>query len=530
MNLRSIPFCCLLCLTHVLFAQDYIESFELFTTPNGLEPLQCWYGVGQSPDGMIYVVGCDHKTNSALYQFNPESKILKLCGDAVSAASAANNLHPGETFEKFHCRPEYLEGKVYVASADYSNFDDGYLEKRGFHWFAYDVIADTFLDVSAVEASGVAAQHTQAVQILADTARKTIYAMGLPTAHIYELDVTTGLTKDHGRPPFGFPDEYPAMTTYPWIGKDGRLYFTLDHMSLDSIYNQVFYLDPDSGYGVMPEWNMTVGKWNPGAFTQHGTPWRLKIGAWTKNRERCYIATNFGDIHVYDAIRHTWEYAGTLNWGDYFEYEWEAESYQMYTRTMHLNEDESKLYFVNDKRGALPGYFIIEFDLETKKSSVIVKLRDLDTEFRDRNVHGGNDIWDEEGYFYFVSFGGDKNVMLTRFNPELYRQTTSTGNLPASKLRKGFALHQNRPNPFHTETIIEYHLTIPSKVDLIVHDIAGRVSARLVSGYRVTGKHEVKWQLNNLPAGIYFYELRARNPQKSGETYFHQVKKLIVQD
>jgi hypothetical protein len=46
----------------------------------------------------------------------------------------------------------------------------------------------------------------------------------------------------------------------------------------------------------------------------------------------------------------------------------------------------------------------------------------------------------------------------------------------------------------------------------------------------MAGKHEVKWQLDNLPSGIYFYELRARNPQKSGETYFHQVKKLIVQD
>jgi hypothetical protein len=46
----------------------------------------------------------------------------------------------------------------------------------------------------------------------------------------------------------------------------------------------------------------------------------------------------------------------------------------------------------------------------------------------------------------------------------------------------------------------------------------------------MAGKHEMKWQLDNLPAGIYFYELRARNPQKSGETYFHQVKNSTCKD
>ena len=72
-----------------LLSQDFIESYSLFDTPNGLQPLQCWYGVGQSPDGMVYVAGSDHVTNSALYQFNPRTKLLKFCGDAVSAAQAA---------------------------------------------------------------------------------------------------------------------------------------------------------------------------------------------------------------------------------------------------------------------------------------------------------------------------------------------------------------------------------------------------------------------------------------------------------
>jgi hypothetical protein len=78
-----------------LSAQDYVDTYELFDTPNELSPIHCWYGVGQSPDGLVYIAGSDHKTNSALYQFNPTTKDLKFCGDAVSAATEANNLYTG---------------------------------------------------------------------------------------------------------------------------------------------------------------------------------------------------------------------------------------------------------------------------------------------------------------------------------------------------------------------------------------------------------------------------------------------------
>ena len=512
-------------ITNPLFSQDYIESYSLFDTPNGLQPLQCWYGVGQSPDGMVYVAGSDHVTNSALYQFNPKTKLLKFCGDAVSAAQAADNLEPGEAFEKFHCRPVYMDGKVYVASTEYSNFDDGYLSTRGFHWFAYDVAADTFIDVSAIEENGIAAAHAQAVQIVADTARKKIYAMGLPTAHIYELDVNTGLTKDYGRPPFDFPDDYPALATYPWIGSDGRLYFNLDHMSLDSIYNHIYYLDRDSGYGVMSDWNVTVGRWNPSAFTQHGTPWRLKIGAWTKDKERCYIATNFGDIHVYDATQHTWNFVGTLDWGD----NWDYYSYQVYTRTMHLNDDESKLYFINDKRGITPGYFIIEFDLATKTSKILAKLNDLGSEFNGCNVHGGNDIWDEDGYFYFVSFGGGDNVLLSRFNPEMYKQTTNVENSYTLANITTLQLGQNHPNPFDIETTIPYYLPRSGNVVLKIYNLSGQEIETLVNGYETAGEHGITWRPKGLAGGIFYYRLQAEDPSANAGQVFSETKKLIFQ-
>lgn len=522
---KTACFWLLTIIVNPLLSQDFIESYSLFDTPNGLHPTQCWYGVGQSPDGMVYVAASDHRTNSALYQFDPKTKQLKFCGDAVSASQTANNLEPGEDFEKFHCRPVYLDGRVYVASNEYSVFDDGYLNTRGFHWYAYDVATDTFVDVSAMEVNGVATEHAQAIQILADTARKKIYAMGIPTAHIYELDVNTGLTKDYGRPPFDFPDDYPAMTTYPWIGSDDRLYFNLDNISLDTSYNHIYYLDPDSGYGVMPDWRVTIGRWNPAAYNETGTPWRLKIGAWSKNKERCYIATNFGDIHMYDATLHTWDYLGTLNWGD----NWDYISYQMYTRTMHLNDDESKLYFVNDRRNTTPGYFILEFDLATRQSSILASLRKLDYEFDGRTVHGGNDIWDDEGYFYFVSFGNDKNAMLSRFNPEKYKQVTSIENKFTSTEVTTYQLYQNHPNPFYSETTINYYLPYSSNVLMKIYNLSGKEVETLINGIRTAGAHSINWCPKGSPAGIYYCRLQVGDASSNPGELFSETKKLILQ-
>lgn len=496
-------------------AQDYVETYELFDTPTGLSPIHCWYGVGQSPDGLVYIAGSDHKTNSALYQFNPVTKKLKYCGDAVKAATEAGNLGFNETFEKFHCRPTYIDGKVYVASTNYSKFNDGYKEERGYHWFAYDVAQDTFIDVSAVESNGVAAKKVQSVQILADTVRKKVFAMGIPTANIYELDITTGLTKDFGTPTFDFPDEYPEITSYPWIGADGKLYFTLDAPSLDPIYRHVYYLDPETGlYGEKTNWKLTVGRWNPSEYYTQHTPYRLKIGAWNNDGSMCYMSTNFGDIHLYDAVKDTFSYVGTLDWGGYYADNATKNNYQIYTRTMHLSSDESMIYFVNDKKTGDEDYLILEFDLQTKKTKALVNTLDLGSEFNERDRHGGNDIWDVEGCFYFVSFtwASDKgNTTITRFNPENYKlannipveEETTTLSIVDNELKNSLCF----PNPFSASTTFTYEVKQANNVSLRVFSTSGQEVDVLVDEFRTTGVYTLSWQ-PNLPAGTYIYQLQ----------------------
>jgi hypothetical protein len=399
-----------------------VESFELFDTVD-TEPIQNWYCVGNSPEGMIYIGGMDHKQNSILYEFNPDINELSYAGDAKSAAKAANNLEVGETFEKFHCIPTYLDGKMYVASMDYSSFDDGYKNRRGFHWFSYNPSTKEMIDVTASSAgntSGVAAAHAQATGIFADTSLHMLYALGLPTGHLYSYSNVKNEVKDYGPPPFDFPDEYPAISVFGWTGDDGKAYFSYQG-GLDSMYSYVYYLDPETEtYGIRKDWIIQGDFWlkDPENPSNHNFgPKRFTMGAWTKNREKCYVTNRLGNIHEFSNNGPEWRYVGKAS----FPFPFDQSTFV--TRSMTLSKDEKKIYFINDHwDDTCPGFFILEYDIEKDTTLIKAKLSQLDSRLSYGNGplwHGGTNVWDDYGYFYFVSFAWNEgNVICTRINPD----------------------------------------------------------------------------------------------------------------
>ena len=83
-----------------------------------------------------------------------------------------------------------------------------------------------------------------------------------------------------------------------------------------------------------------------------------------------------------------------------------------------------------------------------------------------------------------------------------------------------FRLEQNYPNPFKGRTTINYHLPYRTKVRLIVIDFNGRIVEKLVSEEHDAGIYEVEINSENLPEGIYFYQLIA--------DYHFETKKMIL--
>lgn len=75
----------------------------------------------------------------------------------------------------------------------------------------------------------------------------------------------------------------------------------------------------------------------------------------------------------------------------------------------------------------------------------------------------------------------------------------------------GFALEQNYPNPFNPSTTIRYGLRNRTHVLLSIFNTLGQQVAILQNGEQDTGYHEVKFDAQNLPSGVYFYRIQAGN-------------------
>ena len=78
---------------------------------------------------------------------------------------------------------------------------------------------------------------------------------------------------------------------------------------------------------------------------------------------------------------------------------------------------------------------------------------------------------------------------------------------------------RNYPNPFTSNTTIEYCLPEGCQVSLKVYDVSGTEVMTLIDDKRSAGKHEVSIDPQDLPAGIYFYRLKAGEINSCGKMF-----------
>jgi hypothetical protein len=83
-----------------------------------------------------------------------------------------------------------------------------------------------------------------------------------------------------------------------------------------------------------------------------------------------------------------------------------------------------------------------------------------------------------------------------------------------------YSLEQNYPNPFNPSTEIKYSLPQSSNVIIKVFDILGKEIETLVNEEKQTGAYKITWYTENLPSGIYFYQLKAGS--------FVETKKMLL--
>jgi 2',3'-cyclic-nucleotide 2'-phosphodiesterase (5'-nucleotidase family) len=101
-----------------------------------------------------------------------------------------------------------------------------------------------------------------------------------------------------------------------------------------------------------------------------------------------------------------------------------------------------------------------------------------------------------------------------KYNPSL-----APLNNAISGLSNNFSLG-NYPNPFNPSTTIQYTLSQPENVKLVVYDILGKEVKTLVNESQGPGTHNIVFNASNLSSGIYFYSITAGS--------FHQIKKMML--
>ncbi|HEY5550562.1 MAG TPA: hypothetical protein VIK52_01640 [Opitutaceae bacterium] len=378
--------------------EEAVRTWTIPDSPNGLHSTQNWHALGRIDGGDIIVAGMDHATNSALFRLAVGSDILEFIGDARSASEAANNWQPGETAQKFHTRPTALRnGMTYVATLDHSAIDDGYLKRRGFHWYGIATGGrGPLIDLSADAPGGTAIEHGGLATLAADPERGLLWGATIPDARLIRYEPESNTTTDLGRPP-AFGPGYSYTGRVIWVAPDGKVYFTGGNPAWGQkeppeIFAHVHFFDPAAGeFGERRDWKLVE-------------PRAIEMGQWNSDRTRCYFADDLGRVYRFNVEGPSWEQLGALAHDG--RWVW----------VMHLSADGRSIYFVNS--GA-PRDALFEFDIATGSTRHLAFLDDLHPNLKGRTRHTGHDTWDGEGRFYFTSFPwpAETDLLLTRVDP-----------------------------------------------------------------------------------------------------------------
>ncbi len=83
------------------------------------------------------------------------------------------------------------------------------------------------------------------------------------------------------------------------------------------------------------------------------------------------------------------------------------------------------------------------------------------------------------------------------------------------RLPQEFSLAQNYPNPFNAKTTIKYGLPEAREVTIEIYNTLGRRVETLVQEKQAAGYHQVVWDAENQPSGVYFYWIKAGEYKES---------------
>ncbi len=124
------------------------------------------------------------------------------------------------------------------------------------------------------------------------------------------------------------------------------------------------------------------------------------------------------------------------------------------------------------------------------------------------------------GLYLYAPAVGAFEPSVAKWIVYLYRGQLIVNVEDETEIPNTFRLYQNYPNPFNPVTNIKYVVGTQQFISLKLYDILGNDVITLVNEEMRAGNHQVEFDGDGLPSGIYFCTLRA------GE--FIQTKKMVL--
>jgi len=125
------------------------------------------------------------------------------------------------------------------------------------------------------------------------------------------------------------------------------------------------------------------------------------------------------------------------------------------------------------------------------------------TSVSDLNSNGVPEVVAGSGDSYVYIFEGGEGE-----NNKVKDKSSDT-DLPSAVL-----LSPNYPNPFNSETIINFQVSQYERVMIEIFNVEGELISRLVNDYFQPGSYNIRWKGKDnygisVPTGVYFYRLQA---------------------
>ena len=303
---------------------------------------------------------------------------------------------------------------------------------------------------------------------------------------------------------------------------------TITELSAD-VYNHVYdILDTLKSIGIIPKW-VQIGN-----ETNDGTLWETCRATKSMSNFASIIKSGYDAVKAVDSsiqvIVHLsdghnnqmfrWMFDGLKNNGA----KWDIIGMSVYPFWANLPwavDDSLALINMNDMIARYQTKVMVVEAGHPYNQAATAKSYLLDLIAKTKSVGGlGVFYWEPECYSW-------RGYQMGAWDPVSKKPTiamdafleSSTTSVDREEIITNYNLNIY-PNPFNSNTTIEYTLPEASNISIVIYDILGREVYRLVDGFKASGNYNATWSAAYIPSGVYFCRMKSED--------FLKTKKIML--